>query len=395
MALAALLAPLSVLSNWASGQIQDTDRYLATVAPLANDPDIQEAVATRMEQIIFSYLDIEAALDEVVGALAAVDLPENAVATLDAMSGPLAASIQGFVRERIDVLVQSDAFEQAWVEANRTAHEELVGALTGKTDGAVDVDRGTVSVNIATLINAVKEQLVNAGLGIADRIPEVAATFTILESKDLANVQRLLGFLDDLSYWLPVIGLVLIGIAVAIARDRRRMVLVSGLAVAGSMLLLGATLNVIRPFYLDALPADSSAAAAGAVYDQIVSFIRLALRGVLVVALTVAIVAWFSATRGAGAAARGALVGGIGHLRRGTARTGLRTGRFGAALASYRGPITVAVVGLAAVGYLMQDHPTGGTALTFVLVTAAVLLVLAVLAAEPQPEEPVVPTPPA
>lgn len=51
------------------------------------------------------------------------------------------------------------------------------------------------------------------------------------------------------------------------------------MAVAGSMLLLGLALNVIRPFHLDALPPDSSEAEAGAVYDQLVSFIRFALRG--------------------------------------------------------------------------------------------------------------------
>ena len=159
------------------------------------------------------------------------------------------------------------------------------------------------------------------------------------------------------------------------------MVLVAGLAVAGTMLLLGATLNALRPIYLDALPESSSAAAAGAIYDQLVSFIRLALRGLLVVALTVAVVAWFSARRGAGARrARGA--------RRRASRTcgaarpapACDTGRFGEALAQYRGPIRVAVVGIAAVGYLAQDHPTGGTALAFVLVTAVVLLVLEVLA---------------
>ena len=67
--IAALLAPLSVLSTWASGQIQDTDRYLATVAPLASDPDVQAAIADAMEQVIFSYLDLDTALDEVVSAL--------------------------------------------------------------------------------------------------------------------------------------------------------------------------------------------------------------------------------------------------------------------------------------------------------------------------------------
>jgi len=391
VALAALLAPLSVLSTWASGQIQDTDRYLATVAPLAADPAVQDAIATRMEDVIFSYLDLEAATEELVVALQGQGLPPTAAATLSALAGPLATGIQSFVRDRIDILVQSDAFEDAWVAANRTAHEELVGALLGETGGAVAIDRGAVNVDLAVLINTVKQQLVAAGFDIAERIPEVAASFAIVQSDDLAKVQTLLGLLDTLSTWLPVLGLALIGAAIIIARDRRRMVLVAGLAVAGSMLLLGATLNALRPIYLEALPESSSAEAAGAIYDQLVSFIRVALRGLLVVALTTAVVAWFSARQGAGAGARSALVGGIAHLRRGTARAGLDTGKFGAALSQYRGPLRVAVVGIAAVGYLAQDHPTGGTALTFVLVTAVVLLLLEVLASAPEQPAPAAP----
>ena len=390
--LAAIIAPLSVLATWSNGQIQDTDRYLATVAPLADDPAVQEAIAARMEQVIFSYLDIDAAVDEVVAALEERGLPDQAAATLGALSGPLSTGVRGFVEDRILAVVQSDAFAQAWVEANRTAHTELVAALNGDTEGAVVIDRGAVSVNLATLINTVKQQLVDAGFGIADRIPEVDASFAIVQSDDLAAAQNLLGFLDDLSTWLPVIGLALIGIAVAIARDRRRMVLVAGLAVAGSMLLLGAALNVIRPFYLDALPASSSPEAAGVVYDQLVSFIRVALRGVLVIALTVAVVAWLSAARGSGATARTALSSGVGHLRAGRSRAGLDTGRLGVALATYRTPLRAAVVGVAAILYLAQDHPTGGTALAFVLVTALVLLVLEVLASRPEPDQAVLTT---
>jgi hypothetical protein len=84
-------------------------------------------------------------------------------------------------------LVASDAFEEAWVAANRTAHEELVAALLGDSGGAVAVDNGAVSVNLAVLINTVKGQLVDAGFAIAERIPEVAATFTIVQSENLAS----------------------------------------------------------------------------------------------------------------------------------------------------------------------------------------------------------------
>ena len=142
----------------------------------------------------------------------------------------------------------------------------------------------------------------------------MAASFTIVQSDDLATVQNLLGVLDNLSTWLPVVGLGLLAAAVAdVAATAAGGCSSSGLAVAGSMLLLGATLNAIRPIYLDALPESSSAAAAGAIYDQLVSFIRVALRGVGIVGLTVAVVAWFSAHRGAG---RGSAQGtGQGHRR--------------------------------------------------------------------------------
>jgi hypothetical protein len=43
----------------------------------------------------------------------------------------------------------------------------------------------------------------------------------------------------------------------------------------------------------------------------------------------------------------------------------------------------VGVIGVAALAYLLQDHPTGGTALTFVIVTAVLLILLEVLATGP------------
>ena len=103
------------------------------MAPLADDPAVQEAIAARMEQVIFSYLDVDAAVGEVVTALEDQGLPPRAASTLDALSGPLSNGIRSFVGDRIDALVKSEAFEQAWVEANRTAHSELVAALNGET----------------------------------------------------------------------------------------------------------------------------------------------------------------------------------------------------------------------------------------------------------------------
>ena len=74
---------------------------------------------------------------------------------------------------------------------------------------------------------------------------------------------------------------------------------------------------------------------------------------------------------------------GIAAIRRGTGRAGLDTGRFGAGLGRYKAPIRVGVLAVAAIGYLSVDHPTGNTALGFVVALVVALFLLELLASEP------------
>src|SRR3954447_20376920 len=64
-----LLAPLSVTAVWASQQVSDTDRYVATVAPLADDPAVQRAVADAVAREIFQRLDLQGLTQQTLDAL--------------------------------------------------------------------------------------------------------------------------------------------------------------------------------------------------------------------------------------------------------------------------------------------------------------------------------------
>src|SRR4051812_11882415 len=46
--LLAVLAPLAVVARWAHNEVSDTDRYVASIAPLADNPDIQAAVTDKI-----------------------------------------------------------------------------------------------------------------------------------------------------------------------------------------------------------------------------------------------------------------------------------------------------------------------------------------------------------
>ena len=68
---ACALAPLSVFSVWVKGEVTNTERYVATVAPLASNPAVQAAVTTRITDEIFKYIDVNAITTDLVDTISA------------------------------------------------------------------------------------------------------------------------------------------------------------------------------------------------------------------------------------------------------------------------------------------------------------------------------------
>ena len=383
IAIAALLAPLTVVASWAHDQVGDTDRFVETVGPLASEESVQNAIAARISQEIFTYIDVQDITEEALTALADQDfVPSRAAGVLPSLSIPLSKAIENFVRERVDQVVHSDLFEEAWVVAARQAHTQMVAVLTGDTSASVDVSDGKVKISIAAFVEAVKQRLIAEGFSFAERIPEVNATFTIFEADNIGTAQKWFGWLDTIARVLPVLALLLIAVAVMIARSRRKALLAAGLSVAGAMVLLGLVLNIVRPIYLDAIPSDVLPSdAAATIYDTLVQFIRTALRAVGIVFLAIALAAFWFAPTGAGAAVRTSASGGLSRLRARAAAGGMNTGPVGRFLATYRTFTRVVVVAVGALAYLGLDHPTGTDAITIIALIIVVLVVLEFLAA--------------
>src|ERR1700728_2665523 len=64
--LAAILIPVSVISVWAINTVTNTDKYVETMAPLATNPVIQQGLATRATDALFSTQIVQ---DKVTQAL--------------------------------------------------------------------------------------------------------------------------------------------------------------------------------------------------------------------------------------------------------------------------------------------------------------------------------------
>jgi hypothetical protein len=378
--LGAIIAPVAVLATWARDIVEDSDRYVATVGPLASNPDVQAGLTDRITNEIVLRLDVEGLTHQAVDALEARGVRPALASRLDSLASPLESGVEGFIHDQVSAFVQSDEFAAAWEEVNRAAHEQLVAVLTGVHTDTVDVSNGAVTISLATLIETVKNKLAGRGFALAAQVPTVNAEFTLLQSADLKKAQRGFRALDNVANWLPFVGLALIAIAVWVARVRRHALIAASLTVAGMMLLLGLGLNLVRTPYLNALPDTANRDAAAAVYEALVHFIRLSLRAVLAVALAVAAGAWLSGASASAVGARRGINRAVATVRGGAENAGLDTGRLGAFSYRNRKALRIVVIGVAALVYIQAAHPTGAWTLWVLGFTVLALLILEFLA---------------
>jgi len=368
-----LLAPFAVSAVWANRQVSDTDRYVATVTPLAHDPAVQAAVADRVSVAILQALDVPTLTTDVVDGLAAQGLPPRAVRGLRALQVPLNQGIEGFVNSSVSKVVASDQFATLWVEANRAAHASLVDLLSGKQGGAVTAQNGEVTLNLAPVIAQVKQRLVAQGYSAAKRIPPIDRSFVLVQSDSVTKAQGIYRLLDTLGFWLPIIALVLLAAGVYVAREHRRTLIGAALGVVLGMLALGVALAVGRIYYLDAVPSDVlPREAAASVFDTLVRFLRTGLRAVAVLGLVVAIAAFFTGPAPTAVRTRSALGRWIGSFRSGAEARGVQTGAFGRWTYAHRRILELALVGIAGFTLTFWQQPTGA----IVIWTGVVVLVL-------------------
>lgn len=366
-----VFAPLSAVATWAKSEVGDTDRYVATVAPLASDPDVQAAVATRVTNVVMEHIDLPALLEDVAPA----DRP-RLDALIGRLGGALENAVRSFVQARTQDIVASDAFQRIWTDANRRIHAAVDKALTGSGGGAIELTDNAVKIDLAPVIEQVKQRLVDEGLTVAEKIPEIHTDFTVLQSEDVGRVKTGFRLLQLAGTWLPVVAVVLIAAGVLLSAHRRRALVAAALGVAVATALLGAGLTVFRLIYLDSLPKGVSQPAATSVFDALVRFLRTTIRNIVMLGVVVALAAWLTGPGRYAGLVRQLWTSGIAATRATANRAGLRTGPVGPWVRRYRTWITWVLVAAVVLVYVLWSYPTAWVVVGLAL---ALLLALAVV----------------
>lgn len=297
----ALLVTVSVLARYARGEIIDTDRYVATVAPLASNPAVQDAVTTRASNAIIERIDVPQLIKELADATGRPNAP--AIANL--ISGPVNDYVDNLVHNKVQEFVQSPRFETLWVNANTVAHKQLSGVLTGRGTDVVTVEGEQVSLEVGPIVNEVKDRLVQDGFSVASKIPEVSLQVPVMTVEDLPKYQSYVRLLDTLATWLPFIALALFALGIWLAPGHRRGALIGAVLVAILMVLMLVALGAVRRAYESEVAARGlNVPAALAMYDTLLRFLAQAFQALLVVSVVAIVWLWLAGPGRVGQALR-------------------------------------------------------------------------------------------
>ncbi|MBX3069131.1 MAG: SHOCT domain-containing protein [Thermomicrobiales bacterium] len=253
-------AGLAVPAVWARNQVLDTDAFVRTVAPLAEDPAFQDTIANQVTSILTAQVTSSNLLpggDAVVGAL----VPIAAAAAIDTI---------------VTSFVHSPRFPAVWETTARTTHAGFEALITGGNSNLYNSADGRISLDLTPIIQVVLNDL--AARGIPINLPSQDLTFVVFESATLAELQVVTQRLNDAAVLLSIVAVLSLLGYVLLSPHRLVAFMVAGLGLALSMIVVLLFIIVARWYYLGHLSAGIDKEAARILFDTLLHYLRWGLR---------------------------------------------------------------------------------------------------------------------
>ncbi|WP_157427393.1 hypothetical protein [Agromyces salentinus] len=380
----AILTPVAVLGGWAKNQLVDTDTFVATFAPIAEDPDVQAYVADEATTAILDAADIEGLTSSVFDGIAELGLPPRAEQALQLLEGPATQGIQTLIGQIVNRLVTSEAFSEIFEQALRTTHTQTIKALQGDPDAALEItESGEIGIQLGPIVEAVKQRLVDQGVGFASAIPEIDRTIVVAKSEAMTTVQLVYQLAVSAGTWLPWVALLFLIAGILVAPRRRTAIVWTASTLAVMMAILASGFGIGRLYFIGSVsPGIVPTGAAEVIYDQIIERMFATTVALIVFAVAVALITWLSGPGPLPVRLRGFADAGFGSVRRAAAARGLTTGRFGAWLGRQRSAVATVIM-LGAVAVILFVRPISTGLVVWTIVIALLLIVVVELLQRP------------
>src|SRR3954447_10102180 len=206
-----LLWTAAVFGVWAQRQALNTDNWVSTSSELLENQQIRVGLAAVLVDRLYNTNAVEQRLRDT--------LPPR----LDPLAAPAASGLREVALRNAPRVLGTAAALQAWETANRAAHRTFVDIVEGRAapGGKVELDTGNLVRRVASA----------TGLpaGVADRLPPNVARLQIMQSDQLATVQKAVRLAHDLVWALIVLAIAAFTGAIALGSDRRHSAVSVGL----------------------------------------------------------------------------------------------------------------------------------------------------------------------
>ena len=183
---------------------------------------ISDAVASYTVDQLYANVDVSAVIKQ--------RLPKD----VQQFSAPLAAGVRQVATRAAEQAIQSPRIQQAWKDANRIAHTQLVSILKGNNE-VVSSQNGKVVLNLRPLVLQLADRI---GLKkqLNQKLPPDVGQLEIADSKDLDTARTVTKIIEGFAWFFTFGSVACFGLAVYLAKGRRWMVLLAyglGLMAAG------------------------------------------------------------------------------------------------------------------------------------------------------------------
>jgi hypothetical protein len=276
MAMLILLTSLSIVvaatTTWAHRTVFNTDQWLEVVGPLPKDPEVATAIARFAMNEVSSLTDLRTRLQQ--------QLPGQLAPFVD----PVLNALRSRIQARLVQFIQSDTFNQVWVNLNRFAHDAVVKILRGESNRLVTGPGGEVHLNLVPLVYRALEFLqqnasfvlqghtVPTGVDpVTDPQAAVAALATefgrpldptfaqpvVFKSQSLKAAQDAV-HLFDVAFWIALfLPLVLIVVTLLLSRTRRRTAIQLAVGAVLALLLAQAVIRRLQQQVVNAVESEN------------------------------------------------------------------------------------------------------------------------------------------
>lgn len=257
VSVAVIAAPLSIGSLWGSAHLTDTDGFVKTLGPLAENNDLQQLVSGQVAESISGHLQIEQRLEAITG-----DGWLSTVIPADEIASKANEAIKSATLR----VVESEDFATTWESALRTSHQKTDLIFNGQSSATLD-DAGNLTFKLDEVFAGIVKTL--TGFGIPD-LPTGDSfdwNLKLIQNDALPTVQKIYLAVDSIGPWAIYLNaaVFIAGILLAPKYLARGLL---WLAVATGLSFI-ALKTLIPDFIQERLLSNVNADLARAIYDQI------------------------------------------------------------------------------------------------------------------------------